>query len=76
MKWNNRVRQTHRWVSFIFTLLVIANVIINLLPLGTEDLALMLGFITLVPLVFLLLTGIYLFILPYAAKSRSERQAS
>ena len=25
MNWNNRIRQTHRWLSMAFTLTVIAN---------------------------------------------------
>ena len=75
MNWNRWIRQSHRWMSIAFTVLVIVNIVINLVPLGQEALALWLGLFTLLPLAFLLFTGLYLFVLPYVAKGRSERPA-
>ncbi|HMQ55574.1 MAG TPA: hypothetical protein PKE64_15615 [Anaerolineae bacterium] len=72
MNWNKWGRQTHRWLSITFTVLVIVNIVVNIVPLGQEALALWLGFFTLIPLFLLLLTGLYLFALPYTTKGRSE----
>ena len=73
MSWSNWIRQIHRWVSIIFTLTVIANfVALAALHGGTPT-----PWITyspLPPLALLLLTGLYMFVLPYAAKRRSGRR--
>jgi len=76
MNWNTWVRQSHRWLSIAFTLLVIVNIIINIVPLGEEALTLWVGLFTLLPLFLLLFTGLYLFVLPYAAKWRSGRRTN
>ena len=47
-------------------------VIINVLAMGLEKQAFWIGLLALLPLILLLLTGLYLFALPYAAKWRSE----
>ena len=72
MKWNSLIRQIHRWVSIAFTVTVIANFV----ALGTGD-GMPSPWITyspLIPLAALLLTGLYLFVLPYAARRRSDRR--
>lgn len=74
MNWNTWFRQTHRWLSLIFTLLVIANIIVNVLPLVSAQLVLWVGLFTLLPLFLLLFTGLYLFVLPYTTKWRSGRR--
>jgi hypothetical protein len=69
MNWNNWIRQTHRWVAIAFTITVIANLVA--LARGTPP-----AWVTyspLLPLALLLFTGLYLFVLPYATKWRSER---
>ncbi len=66
---NSRIREFHRWVAAIFTLAVIANIIV----IGQEPIALWVGVATLLPFGLLLLTGLYLFALPYAAKWRGGR---
>ena len=66
---NQWVRQTHRWLSIAFTLTVITNVVV--MTQGQPP-----AWVTyspLLPLAFLLLTGLYLFVLPYATKWRSRR---
>jgi hypothetical protein len=73
MNWNKWVRQIHRWLSVAFTLAVIANFVI--LGLGQEEYPVWLGLLTLGPLALLLLTGWYLFVLPYATKWGSGRRA-
>ena len=69
MNWNNWVRQIHRWLSMAFTVAVIVNVI----ALVQEQQAVWVGLLALFPLALLLLTGLYLFVLPYAASWRSGR---
>lgn len=67
---NKWIRQIHRWVSIAFTVAVIVNIV----AMGREEPAVWIGFLALVPLVLLLITGLYLFVLPYAGKWRSERR--
>ena len=71
MNSNNWVRQVHRWLSMAFTVAVIVNVI----ALVRESSATWVGFLALLPLALLLLTGLYLFVLPYATKWRGVQRA-
>ena len=73
MSWSNSIRQTHRWVSILFTLTVIANFVARALDSGEPP-----AWITysrLPPLFVQLLTGLFLFALPYTSKRRSSSQA-
>ena len=72
MNWNSPVRQIHRWLCIAFTVAVIVNVVAML----QEKQAVWVGLLALFPLVLLLLTGLYMFVLPYAAKWRSARGVS
>ena len=38
MNWNYWVRQNHRWLSVVFTILVLVNIVVNILPLAQEQL--------------------------------------
>ncbi len=67
MNWNGWIRQTHRWLSIAFTIAVIANIV----AITLEKQALWMGLLALFPLILLLLSGLYLFGLPYATKSRN-----
>ena len=71
MNWNSWIRQTHRWLSIAFTVAVV----VNLIALRQEEPAVWVGVLALVPLVLLLFTGLYLFMLPYATTWRSGRRA-
>ena len=73
MNWNKWIRQIHRWVSIAFTLTVIAN-FVALAAGKAEQPPGLLTYSPLLPLAFLLLTGLYLFVLPHAAKWRSGRR--
>jgi len=64
------LRQIHRWLSIAFT----AAAIINIVALILQEQAFWIGLLALVPLILLLLTGLYLFALPYTANWRRERQ--
>ena len=67
MNWNKWVRQTHRWLSIAFTVAVI----INIVAIATHRYTNWMGLLAVLPLAFLFFTGLYLFVLPYAAKWRS-----
>jgi hypothetical protein len=62
------VRQTHRWVSIAFTVTVIANFIA--LAQGGGMPPPWVTYSPLLPLALLLLTGLYLFMLPYVTSWR------
>lgn len=66
-----RIRQVHRWTSIIFVAIVIA--IFAMLGAGTEP-AQWVYFLPLPPLFLLMLTGLYMFVLPYAARRRAARE--
>ena len=66
MSWNTWIRQIHRWLSIAFTFAVIANLVVMMQGMQI----LWVGLLALFPLILLLLTGLYLFALPYAAKRR------
>jgi hypothetical protein len=66
-KW---VRQVHRWLSVAFTAVVLA--IFAAQGLGEEP-AQWVYFLPLLPLALLLVSGLYLFALPYAVARRGRR---
>ncbi|WP_158764875.1 hypothetical protein [Terricaulis silvestris] len=61
------IRVFHRWTSITFTLVVIA--IFAMLGLGQTP-AQWIYYVPLLPLFLLLITGLYMFFLPYVAKAR------
>jgi hypothetical protein len=72
LNWSDWIRQTHRWVAIAFAVTVIANFIALAQGAGTPP-----PWVTyspLLPLAFLLFSGLYLFLLPYATKWRSGRR--
>ncbi|WHO71136.1 hypothetical protein [Rhizobium sp. BT03] len=70
MNWNNWLRQIHRWLSVAFTVAVILNII----AMVQEKSTVWVGFLALLPLGLLLLTGLYLFLVPYAARWRGRSE--
>ena len=70
MNWNKWFRQTHRWLSVVFTVAVIVNGVAVVQGKYNSRL----GLLAVFPMALLLLTGLYLFVLPYAAKWRSGRR--
>jgi heme A synthase len=62
------IRQLHRWVSLAFTVIVIVNVVC----LVRNDPVPWVGYLALLPLSVLLLSGLYLFALPYVSRLRSQ----
>ena len=70
MTWSSSIRQFHRWVAIAFTVTVIANFV----ALAAKKGAMPSPWITyspLFPLALLLITGLYLFVLPYVIRRRS-----
>ena len=71
MNLNKSIRQTHRWLSIVFT----ATVIANFIALAQSGGAMPPAWITyspLPPLALMLLTGLYLFFLPYVSRRRGN----
>jgi len=66
------VRQIHRWLSIAFT----AGVIGYMIVMTRGQPPAWVGLFALVPLILLLLTGLYMFVLPYVGKGRSGRRAN
>ncbi len=72
MNWNKWIRQFHRWVAIAFTL----TVIITFIALAQKNPVVWVSYVPLLPLALLLVTGLYLFALPYIAKWRGTRDAA
>ena len=72
MNWNTLIRQTHRWLSIIFTLTVIAN-FVAIAQAGGGMPPAWITYSPLLPLFLLMFTGLYLFALPYVAKRRQRQ---
>jgi hypothetical protein len=70
MNWNNWIRQIHRWLSVAFT----AAVIVTFIALAQEKPVVWVSYLPLPPLFLLMFSGLYLFVLPYAARWRSARR--
>jgi len=62
------MRQLHRWLSILFTVTVIANIVA--LSTGEGQPPAWITYSPLPPLFVLLFTGLYLFVLPYVARWR------
>jgi hypothetical protein len=58
------IRQFHRWIAIAFTVTVIANFV----AMAKGPPPAWITYSPLLPLALLLLTGLYLFVLPYLAK--------
>ena len=70
MNLNNLVRQTHRWLSIAFTVTVISN----FAAITRGQPPAWVTYSPLAPLALLLITGLYMFVLPYATRWRSGRR--
>jgi hypothetical protein len=69
LSWSNSIRQTHRWLSVVFTLTVLANFVA--MALGEPP-----AWVTyspLLPLFLLMFSGLYLFALPHVARRRTSQ---
>jgi len=66
MNWNRWIRQSYRWLSIIFTATVVANFIAR--AADSAEPSSWITYSPLPPLFLMLITGLYLFALPYMAK--------
>lgn len=66
MNWNLWIRQSHRWLSIIFTATVVANFIAR--AVDSAEPSSWITYSPLPPLFLMLITGLYLFVLPYMVK--------
>lgn len=60
------IRQSHRWLSIAFTVAVVANFI----AMALAEPPAWIVYAPLPPLFLLMLTGLYMFVLPYLAQRR------
>lgn len=67
---NRSIRQLHRWTSVIFTV----SIIVTTVALLQAEPLIWVSYVPLLPLAVLLLTGLYLFTLPYATRRRATRR--
>jgi hypothetical protein len=68
------IRQVHRWLAVCFTAGVVVNTIV-IFGLGQKQPAFWVYLLALIPLYLLLFSGLYLFVLPYAARWNDGRRA-
>lgn len=66
-KW---IRQLHRWLSIIFTL----TVIVTFVALAQPEPMVWVSYTPLAPLALLLISGLYMFALPYVVKWRGGQR--
>jgi hypothetical protein len=70
LNWNKWIRQTHRWLSIAFTVAVVINGVTVVQGKYNAKLGLM----AVAVLALMWVTGMYLWVLPYAARWRSGRR--
>ncbi len=73
MNRNAWIRQGHRWLSIAFA---VATLVVTVVVLTQEEPAAWVYLSPLLPLLLLLVTGLYLFVLPYRARRRGGRRAA
>jgi hypothetical protein len=71
MKWNKWIRQTHRWLTVVFT----AAILINIVAIAMKKYSNGLGLMAVLLLGLLFFSGVYLFLLPYAARLQRAKPA-
>ncbi|WP_217369387.1 hypothetical protein [Nonomuraea antri] len=65
------MRQTHRWLSIVFTVTVVICIVAVLAQQAPD----WVFYLPLLPLIGQLVTGLYLFVLPYTARRRAARES-
>ena len=68
---SNGIRLFHRWVSAAFVVSVIATSI----ALAQKQPVMWMSYVPLAPLALLAITGVYLFVRPYLARTRNAASA-
>ncbi len=70
MNWNTWLRQAHRWLSIVFTVGFLFNAVIW----NVSKPPFWVGLFALVPLLLLMVSGLYMFFAPYARAWRGGRR--
>ena len=70
MNWDKWIRKFHRWLSVAFTL----SVVVTFIALAQKPPIVWVSYVPLAPLGLLLVTGLYLFLVPYLNKWRSAQR--
>jgi hypothetical protein len=65
------LRRIHRWTSVVF----VVTILVTIVALAQEEPVVWVSYVPLIPLAVLLLTGMYLFALPYVTRRRAARRA-
>ena len=73
MNWSLWIRQVHRWLSIVFTATVVANFVA--IAVASTEPSPWITYSPLPPLFLMLVTGLYLFALPYIAKWQGRSNA-
>jgi cellulose synthase/poly-beta-1,6-N-acetylglucosamine synthase-like glycosyltransferase len=71
LTWDNWIRQSHRWLSIVFTTTVVANFV----AMGLGEPPAWVVYAPLPPLFLMLFSGLYMFALPHVASWRGRRRA-
>jgi ABC-type polysaccharide/polyol phosphate export permease len=58
------IRRIHRWTSAVFT----ATVVLTFIALAQKDPVVWVSYVPLLPLAVLMITGLYLFVLPWTRR--------
>lgn len=66
---NAFVRSSHRWLSVVFMAAVLVNITAQIM--GVQ--AVWIGLLALFPLILMMISGMWLFVLPYVARRRAMR---
>ncbi len=74
MNSNHWIRQVHRWLSIAFTAGFVINAVV-IVVLDQKQPPFWVYLLAVIPLFTLLPTGLYLFALPYVARSGSQPRA-
>ncbi|MBN9221386.1 MAG: hypothetical protein J0I79_25880 [Mesorhizobium sp.] len=72
MDWSKWIRLAHRWLSIVFT----ATVVANFVTMAFGQPPAWVVYSPLPPLFLMLFSGLYMFVLPYTARTRSVRRAN
>jgi len=64
---NKRIRQLHRWISIVFAGTIVLIFAMQAFGQSVE----WIYYLPLAPLAFLLITGLYLFALPYVPRAKA-----
>ncbi|MDG4796070.1 hypothetical protein [Micromonospora sp. WMMD1082] len=72
MNWSKWIRQIHRWLAIGFTV----TVLVTFVALAQDEPVVWVSYVPLLPLVLLLITGLYLFVLPHFTRWRGGRRTA